>query len=73
MKYFLAILFPPLAFIALGRPFSAVLNLALWATGFFTVVGFVFAMIWAFVQVSSDARRKEHKELMKAMKAQAAR
>lgn len=59
MKYLLAILVPPLALFAAGRPFQALLCLVLMVT----LIGWPIAAIWAVLVVNdanADARARKY-------------
>ena len=56
MLYLLAIFFPPLAVLLLGRPFSALLNLVL--TCFFWVPGIIHAVV-LIGEKNADRRNRE--------------
>lgn len=58
MRLILAILFPPLVFFTIWRPFQGVMNALLWMT----VIGWPVAAIWAVYALSqyrNDELRRE--------------
>lgn len=61
MLYLLAIVFPPLAVLLVGKPFQAMLNvvlcLFLWIPG----------IIHAFMVVNESKNNKRHKELIRTL------
>jgi uncharacterized membrane protein YqaE (UPF0057 family) len=61
--YLLALLVPPLAALACGKPFQALLCLAL----MFTLLGWIPAIIWACLIVSSHKADRRNQELIRAL------
>ncbi|NVJ97073.1 MAG: YqaE/Pmp3 family membrane protein [Alphaproteobacteria bacterium] len=58
MRLLLAILFPPLVFFTINRPFQGIMNALLWMT----VIGWPVAAIWAIYSLSqyrNDELRRE--------------
>lgn len=64
MQYLLAILFPPLAFLLVGRPFQALFSLLL----LLTVLGWIPAAIWAVLVVNSANADRRHEALVTALR-----
>ena len=54
MKYLIAILFPPLGLLLVGRVGQALLNLLLMVT----VIGWPLAALWALLVVNADETEK---------------
>lgn len=72
MRYFLALVFPPLAILLTGRPISAALNLIFWPLGLLLAGVGIFitwplATIHALFVVSQDAADERNRELMTAV------
>ena len=64
MRYFLAILLPPLAVFLCGKPVQAILNIVL------TLLGWIPGVIHALFVVNSHLADKRNKELVAAIKDQ---
>lgn len=62
MRYFLAILLPPLAVFLCGKPVQAILNILL------TLLGWLPGIIHALFVVNSHLADKRNKELVAAIK-----
>lgn len=62
MKYFWAVIIPPLAILLCKKPFQALFNFILWCFG--VVPGIIHAL---FV-VHSYESKKKHKELVEAVR-----
>lgn len=69
MRYFFAIVLPPVAMILCGKPFQAVLNFLLMLTG----VGWILASLWALFVVNSKIADERQEKLIAAIEAQAGR
>ena len=63
MKYFLAIILPPLAILLCGKPGQFILNVIL------TFIGWVPGVIHALIVVSSSEADRRNKMLIEAVKA----
>lgn len=61
MRYFLAIILPPLAVLLCGKPFQVVLNIIL------TLLGWIPGVIHALFVVNSHLADKRNKELINAI------
>ena len=61
MRYFLAIIFPPLAVFLCGKPIQCVLNIVL------TLLGWIPGVIHALFVVNSHLADKRNKELINAI------
>ncbi len=61
MRYFLAIILPPLAVLFCGKPFQVVLNIIL------TLLGWIPGVIHALFVVNSHLADKRNKELINAI------
>lgn len=64
MKYLLAVILPPLAFFAAGKPFQGILSIVL----MLTVIGWVPAAIWAILVVNGANADKRHREMLEAVR-----
>jgi TM2 domain-containing membrane protein YozV len=64
MKYLLAILFPPIGFFAVGKPFQGILALFL----MFTLIGWPIAVIWAWLVINSAHADTRTQRIVDAMK-----
>ena len=64
MRYFLAIILPPLAVFLCGKPAQAILNIVL------TLLGWLPGIIHALFVVNSHLADKRNKELVAAIKDQ---
>jgi uncharacterized membrane protein YqaE (UPF0057 family) len=62
MRYFLAIILPPLAVILCGKPFQFILNILL------TLLGWIPGMIHALLVVNNHMADKRTDKMIKAMK-----
>ncbi len=62
MRYFLAILLPPLAVFLCGKPIQGILNIIL------TLLGWIPGVIHALFVVNSHLADKRNKELISAIK-----
>jgi uncharacterized membrane protein YqaE (UPF0057 family) len=60
MKYFFAVVFPPLAFLLCGKLIQCILSFVLCIT----CLGWLPAAIWAFGVVSSYEADRRHRELI---------
>jgi uncharacterized membrane protein YqaE (UPF0057 family) len=63
--YLIAILIPPLAALACGKPFQALLCLVLT----FTLIGWIPAVIWACLVVSAHNADRRNRELVRVLQA----
>ncbi len=61
MRYFLAIILPPLAELFCGKPFQVILNIIL------TILGWIPGVIHALFVVNSHLADKRNKELINAI------
>jgi uncharacterized membrane protein YqaE (UPF0057 family) len=61
MLYLLAIVFPPLAVLLVGKPFQAMLNVLL------CVFLWIPGVIHAFMVVNESKNTKRHKELIRTL------
>lgn len=61
MRYFLAIILPPLAVLLCGKPFQVVLNIIL------TLLGWIPGVIHALFVVQNHLADKRNKELINAI------
>ena len=61
MRYFLAIILPPLAVFLCGKPIQGILNIVL------TLLGWIPGVIHALFVVSSHLADKRNKELISAI------
>jgi uncharacterized membrane protein YqaE (UPF0057 family) len=64
MRYFLAILLPPIAVLLCGKPAQMILNIIL------TLLGWIPGIIHALFVVNSHLADKRNKEVIKAIKDQ---
>jgi uncharacterized membrane protein YqaE (UPF0057 family) len=62
MLYLLAIVFPPLAVLLVGKPFQAMLNVVL------CVFLWIPGIVHAFMVVNESKNNKRHKELIRTLK-----
>ncbi|OED44269.1 hemolysin BL lytic component L2 [Endozoicomonas sp. (ex Bugula neritina AB1)] len=62
MRYFLAILFPPLAVFLCGKPIQGILNIVL------TLLGWIPGVIHALFVVNAHLADKRNEELISAIK-----
>lgn len=67
MQYLLAILLPPVALLAVGKPFQALFSLLL----MITVLGWIPAAIWAVMVVNSAHADRRNRALIEAMQQRA--
>ncbi|KEI69781.1 MULTISPECIES: YqaE/Pmp3 family membrane protein [Endozoicomonas] len=61
MRYFLAIILPPLAVLLCGKPFQVILNIIL------TILGWIPGVIHALFVVNNHLADKRNKELIDAI------
>jgi uncharacterized membrane protein YqaE (UPF0057 family) len=61
MLYLLAIVFPPLAVLLVGKPFQAMLNVVL------CIFLWIPGIIHAFMVVNESKNNKRHKELIRTL------
>ena len=64
MKYLLAIIFPPIGFFAVGKPFQGILALFL----MITLIGWPIAVIWAWLVINSAHADTRTQRIVDAMK-----
>jgi TM2 domain-containing membrane protein YozV len=64
MKYLIAILFPPIGFFSVGKPFQGILSLVL----MFTVIGWPIAVIWCWLVINSAHADKRTQRIVDAMR-----
>jgi uncharacterized membrane protein YqaE (UPF0057 family) len=64
MKYLFAIIFPPLGFISVGKPFQAILSFLL----VITLLGWPIAVIWCWLVINGAHADKRTEKLIKALK-----
>ncbi|WP_299735299.1 YqaE/Pmp3 family membrane protein [uncultured Endozoicomonas sp.] len=61
MRYFLAIILPPLAVLLCGKPFQVILNIILW------ILGILPGIVHALFVVHTHLADKRNEELIKAI------
>lgn len=73
MLYVLAILFPPIAHLAMGQIIKALLSFLICLSGAFLIFPYLIAMIWAWTSVTAhktglnDKHKEEKKEDMREL------
>jgi uncharacterized membrane protein YqaE (UPF0057 family) len=68
MRYFVAVVLPPLALLMCGRWFQAILNLILCIIGLMTVgIGWLLAIVHAFAVIANTNADNRHREMIGAI------